>query len=297
MTAIEDTKTEAAVVAELQRLADGEAHEPIKPGEVYLVPGEDGLDIHDTDAYAERPRHVRAQRTVTDAKSFVDYVNRHKLTGSEVFAHTATSSVVAVLDSHEPSDGAHNGAPGWQGHTVRLVLEHTKSWLAWTGRDLGADPRAWFDQAEFADFIEQNALDVRNPEHGTLIDIATTFEAKQKADFESAVREHDGSVRFGYVETVAAKAGQKGELTIPKEFELALRPYIGGPVYKVVASFRYRIGANGLRLGYALQRPEVILEAAFTDIVNEIRDGRHDKGEWPDHDGIGDVPIFSGKPQ
>lgn len=293
MSTIEDTKTEAAVVAELADLSAEAQREPVAAGEVYLVRGEDGeVRITDTDAYAEHPRHEVATRTVTDAKSFVDYVNRHRRPGTEVFAHTATSSVVGVIDSHE----ATGGEPGWQKHKVQLVLEHTKSWLAWTGRDLGTDSRAWFDQAEFAEFIEQNALDVRNPEHGTLIDIATTFEAKQKADFESAVREHDGSVRFGYVETVAAKAGQKGELTIPKEFELALRPYIGGPVYKVIASFRYRIGAQGLRLGYALQRPEVILEAAFTDIVTEIRDGRHDQGEWPDHPGIGDAPIFSGKP-
>lgn len=293
MTTLEETKTEAAVVAEIARQSDGEAHEPIEPGEVYLVPdGSGGLTVVDTDKYGESPRHETGARTVTDAKSFVDYVNRHARPGTEVFAHTATSSVVAVIDSHEPT----GGATGWQKHTVRLALEHTKSWLAWAAHDLGANEKAWFDQVQFADFIEQNALDVRVPDHATLIDIATTFEAKQKADFGSAVRQQDGSVRFEYSETIAAKAGQKGELNIPKEFELAVRPYIGGPIYKLVASFRYRIGAGGLRLGYALQRPEVILESAFTDIVTEIRDGRHDKGEWPDHDGIGAVPIFNGKP-
>lgn len=293
MTSIEDTKTEAAVVAEIADQASESQRVAVDVGEVYLVRGEQGgLTTVDTDDYAPIPRHERAARTVTDAKSFVDYVNRHRLAGTEVYAHTNSSSVVAVIDSHEQA----GGDPGWQKHTVRLALEHTKSWLAWASHDLGADQRAWFDQAEFADFIEQNALDVRVPEHGTLIDIATTFEAKQKADFGSAVRQQDGTVKFEYSETVAAKAGQKGELSIPKEFELALRPYIGGPIYKVIAAFRYRIGANGLKLGYALQRPEVILEAAFTDIVTEIKDGRHDKGEWPDHPGIGDVPIFAGKP-
>ena len=293
MSTINSIATEGAVVASLQQQADAQAHEAIDAGKLYLVPdGAGGLTQIDTDDFAPSPRHEVASRVVTDAKSFVDYLTRHVRPGTEVFAHTATSSVVGVIDSHEATGGAN----GWQKHRVRLELEHTKSWLAWTSHDLGTDERAWFDQAGFADFIEQNALDVRVPEHGTLIDIATTFEAKQKADFGSAVRQQDGSVKFEYSETIAAKAGQKGELTIPKELELAVRPYIGGPIYKLIASFRYRIGGNGLRLGYALQRPEVILEAAFTDIVQEIKDGRHDKGEWPDHPGIGEVPIFSGKP-
>lgn len=293
MTTIEDTKTEAAVVAELADLAAENQRVPVAVGEVYLARGDDGqLRLLDTDPYAPAPRHEVAARTVTDAKSFVEYVNRHRRPGTEVFAHTLSSSVVGVIDSHEEA----GGDPGWQKHKVSLVLEHSKSWLAWASHDLGADPRGWFDQLEFADFIEQNALDVRVPDHGTLIDIATTFEAKQKADFGSAVRQHDGTVNFEYKETVAAKAGQTGNVVIPKEFELAIRPYVGGPIYKVIASFRYRIGANGLKLGYALQRPEAILEAAFEDIVKEIRDGRHDKGEWPDHPGIGDVPIYSGKP-
>lgn len=58
-------------------------------------------------------------------------------------------------------------------------------------------------------------------------------------------------------------------------------------------------------LGFKLERPELILEAAFADIVSEIRDGKTDKRPNADsselietrvHDGIGDVPIFYGRP-
>lgn len=293
MTSIEDTKTEAAVVAELADLAAESQRVPVAVGEVYLVrDGQGGLYTIDTDEYAATPRHTAAHRTVTDAASFVKYVNRHKTAGTEVYAHTASSAVVAVIDSHEGTDAD----AGWQKHKLTLALEHTPAWLAWAERDLAKDKHAWFDQQSFAEFIEDRALDVLSPDHGTLIDIATTFEAKQKADFGSAVRLQDGSVKFEYQETVAAKAGQKGELQIPKQFEIAVRPYFGGPIYKLVAQFRYRISGNGLLLGYALERPEVILEKAFEDIVTEIRDGKHEQGEWPDHDGIGDVPIFYGRP-
>ncbi|MDQ0894457.1 DUF2303 family protein [Agromyces ramosus] len=286
--------TEAGVVADLAQQAI--APSGLDLGEVYALPdGHGGVRIADTDQYAETPRRPQGKRVVLDAASFVAYVNRHVTAGTEVYADTPNSTVRAVIDSHE--GGA--GEPGWQSHKLDLSLEHTKAWRAWVEHDLGQNPRGWFGQQEFAEFIEDRALDVVEPDHGALIDIATTFEAKQKADFASAVRTDSGAVQFAYTETVAAKAGQKGTLEIPKVFRLALRPYIGGPIYYLTAQFRYRISGNGLLLGYALERPENILEAAFSDIVTEIRDGKTvtvDKVETREHDGIGDVPIFYGRP-
>ncbi|MCI2958204.1 YfdQ family protein [Agromyces atrinae] len=268
----------------------------LEAGNVFALP--DGLGevaIADTDEYAANPRHRRGTRTVLDAESFVNYVNRHKSAGTEIYADTPTSKVRAILDSHEAS----GGPTGWQKHTLDLSLEHTKAWKAWNEHDLGQNPRGWFDQQEFAEFIEDRALDVIEPEHARLIEIATTFEAKQNADFGSAVRLDNGEVKFEYTETVAAKAGQKGSIEIPKQLRLAIRPYIGGPIYFVFAQFRYRVAPSGLRLGYALERPENILEAAFSDIVTEIREGKTVKTESEQnvaHEGVGEVPIFYGRP-
>jgi uncharacterized protein YfdQ (DUF2303 family) len=269
----------------------------VEPGDVFTVPnGRGQVIVRDTDDYAATPRHTAGNRVVTDAASFVAYVNRHKLAGTEVFAHTSASTVVGVIDSHEGSVGE----PGWQKHKLTLSLEHTKAWLAWIAHDLGTVGKSgWMDQQEFAEFIEDRALDVIEPDHARVIELATKFEASTKVEFGSAVRLDTGEVKFEYVETVGPKKGNKGDIEFPKELKLGLRPYIGGPIYYVFASLRYRISGNGLVLGYALQRPENILEAAFQDIVTEIRDGRIDKRDGQEvrvHDGIGDVPIFFGKP-
>ena len=293
-------ETEAEAVAELARQAA--APGAVNEGRLYVIATDGGgVRIVDTDEYAEVPRHTRANRTVTDAASFVGYVNRHKLTGTEVYADTPASSVVAVIDSHNGTDGD----PGWQKHRLTLSLEHTKAWKAWVARDLG-QTSAWMDQQEFAEFIEDRALDVLDPDHATLIELATKFEATKNVEFGSSVRLDSGEVKFEYTETVGPKKGSKGDVKLPKEIRLGLRPYIGGPIYSVWASLRYRMGAGGLRLGYALQRPENILEAAFADIVTEIREGRTDKeidsetkkvvSETVVHEGIGDVPIFYGRP-
>ncbi|WP_434315867.1 DUF2303 family protein [Leifsonia sp. P73] len=288
-------KTEAATVAQIAA-ASIEPHE-LETGVVYAVAdGKGGVKVLDTDSYDDVPRRAKADRTVTDAASFVAYVNRHRTIGTEVYAHTSSSSVVAVIDSHEGTDLA----PGWQGHKLTLALEHTKAWLAWTAHDLGQNSRGWFGQQEFAEFIEDRALDVQEPSHARVIELATKFEATKKVDFGQATRLDNGEVRFEYTETIGAAKGRKGDLEFPKELKLALRPYIGGPIYYVFAALRYRIGEDGLRLGYTLQRPETILEGAFADIVAEIRDGRTDKVGDADpvtvHYGIGDVPIFYGRP-
>lgn len=292
-TPIED-RTEASAVALLAQQA-AEVRE-LEPGRIYASLGANGeIKFADTDKWADHPRQVTGARTVTDAASFVAYVNRHKIAGTEVFAYTPGSTVVAVIDSHEGS-----GKPaGWRAHHLTLSLEHTKAWDAWMAHDLSQTPNGWFGQQEFAEFIEDRALDVIDPDQARLIDIATKFEAKKGADFGSAIRTDSGEVRFNYTETIKASAGQKGDIEIPKQLKIALRPYVGGPIYYLFAQFRYRINANGLLLGYAIERPENILDAAFADIVTEIREGRTDKVgdvETVVHEGIGDVPIFNGRP-
>lgn len=290
MTAIEEIKTEAAVVADLAQ----QAAEPteLAYGGVYAVAdGNGGVRIEDIDKYAATPRHRVASRVVTDAASFVAYVNRHAVAGTEAFAHTNSSTVIAVIDSHEASV---DGGSGWQKHTVRLALEKSKPWLAWEEAD-----GHLFAQDEFADFLDDRYLDVIEPVPARMIEIARTFQAHTKVAFESSIREASGDVKLNYTEDTAAKAGQKGDIEIPARIQLALRPYIGGPIYSLWANFRYRLRGGAVSLGFKLERPENVLDAAFADIVTEIRDGRTDTKDGAEvivHAGIGEVPIFNGKP-
>jgi uncharacterized protein YfdQ (DUF2303 family) len=279
--------TEASVVAELADQADTEARVPIGEGELYLVRGKGGeLHVIDTDDYAAAPRHAKAARVVTDAASFVGYVNRHKIPGTEIYAHTNTSTVVAVIDSHEGTDSI----PGWQKHTLRLGLEKSKPWLAWEK----ADGRL-LSQEEFAEFLDDQWSDVIDPAPAVLVDIATTFHAKTNVEFNGGVRLDSGDVKLTFEEKTTARAGQKGDLEIPAKIQLALRPYVGGPIYSIWAHFRYRLRNGQVFLGFKLERPENVLDAAFADIVTEIREGRTDKDVFV-HAGVGDVPIFNGKP-
>lgn len=206
---------------------------------------------------------------------------------------TLTGEFVAGGDAAVVADLAQQAAEPTelQKHQLRLALEKSKPWLAWEKAD-----GHLFAQDEFADFLEDRYLDVREPAPALLIDIATTFQAKTNVDFNSGVRLDSGDVRLTFEEKTTAKAGQKGDIEIPKRIELVIRPYIGGPIYSIWASFRYRLRGGSVFLGFKLERPENILDAAFADIVAEIRDGATDKDGVQVHPGVGGVPIFNGKP-
>ncbi|CAN5420523.1 DUF2303 family protein [soil metagenome] len=286
--------TEAHAVANIA--VQGVEPHPIEPGEVYTVPdGRGGVKVIDADAWATAPRRPEANRTVTDAASFVAYVNRHATDGTEVWANTPASEVVAILDAHEGTDKP----AGWQKHRLILKLEKTPSWLAWTEID-----GKLMSQVDFAEFIEDRTLDVKEPDAATLLEVAHKFVVKKGVDFESGERLQDGQTRFEYKETISGKVGQKGNIEVPNDLLLVLKPYVGGPPYHVYAKFRYRLESH-LVVGISLVRPKEILEAAFADVVTAIRDGEAEQSVKaedgtvtvlkPKHDGISQ-PIFNGRP-
>ncbi|RFA12127.1 hypothetical protein B7R22_16990 [Subtercola boreus] len=292
---IASAKTEAGTVAALA--AQASVPVPLEPGTVYAkADGAGDVRVVDTDEYANTPRRAIASRVVTDAASFVKYIEKHGTEATEVWADTSNSAVVAVIDAHE---GAGKPA-GWQGHELELKLEKTQSWLAWNALN-----GKLVSQLDFAEFIENRTLDVKEPDAATLLEVAHKFVVKKGVDFESGERSQDGQTRLEYKETITGKVGQKGTIAVPNELLLVLKPYVGGPSYHVYAKFRYRLNGADLVVGIVLVRPRDILDAAFADVVTAIRDGAPeesvagDKGTVivtkPAHAGI-TQPIFNGTP-
>ncbi len=290
MTAIEDTKTDAAVVAQIADENAEAQRVAIATGEVYLVSdGDGGLRTIDTDDYAATPRHTAASRVVTDAASFAKYVNRHCTAGTEVFAHTNTASVVAVIDSHE-------------GSVVTPAGRSTASRSSSSTRSRGPRGRPWTASGS-----------TRRSSRSSWRTATPRSSSRRGADdrHRHVVRGEEGRRLQGRIPRRVGRGpaavrgdGQgegrpEGRAGDPQEDPARAPPVRRRPVYSIWANFRYRITANGLRLGFILERPENILDAAFADVVTDIRDGRaaNEKDSRSAHDGIGNVPLFYGKPQ
>lgn len=286
-----ETKPEAAVVAELakqsvQPLLNPEQAKAAAP----IIVWPNGQRVDSLEKYQATPLRKRATVTVKDPDSFIDYVRRHQEPGTTLFGDLSTegASFTAILDYHLPNgDPAapdfHGGTPGWAQHQCKLVLQHSPEWQAWAAKDGEA-----FSQAEFAQFLEENRLDIVEPEAGQIIDIAKSLEATTGSKFESAIRLDNGDRKFKYEQQTTAKAGERGELTIPEKLKLKLPVFVNGPAFPLEAFFRYRLANGGLVLFYNLIRPHKVIEAA----VETAREAIEGETKLQVHHGSASVPSL-----
>lgn len=250
---------EQAVIDTAQQAVKPEA---LDPKEVYGVAVPSGAQhkVIDLEAYLDTPR--RATGTVHPAtrKAFVEYVKEHADdAATTIWIHPTQGKVVAVLNDHDAE------APGFGDHRAELVLVKTPEWERWTRLDGKLVPLD-----EFAEHIEQSVPEIVAPDGATMLELAQSFSATTTAEFQEAKRLHSGEIQTKYAEEVKAKAGQTGEIEIPKEIELALAPYIGTDPFKVKAQFRFRLRGGELRVGYQLIRPQDVLEEVLIDIETDL---------------------------
>jgi uncharacterized protein YfdQ (DUF2303 family) len=229
------------------------------------IPDNGSHAIIDLTADIERgqatPNRKRESITLHTGTSLGEYVVKHDQgDGSAVlFADVEHATVVAILNA-PTADTA-----GWSDHRARLALRFTDAWKRWTARN-----GKMLSQVEFAELIEEGLIDIAEPDSATLLEVATSIEAQSSANFKSATRLESGERQLRYEETIEARAGRAGELTIPSEFILALQPFEGSETYPVTARLRYRLNDGKLTLGFVLDRPNDVLSRAFDDVLTAI---------------------------
>lgn len=253
------TNTEAQTIVETALRTAPPAE--LEPGKVYAFHTPAGIHKVDLtgDEYRDAPRRKAGLTTVRDADSFRAYFDKHSDMHSEVYADAERLTVTAVLDAHEPD------APRWSSHMLKLGLRETEAWRQWTNLD-----GKLISQEQFAEFLEDHLPELLEPAAADMLEIAQSFQATTKVDFQSGTRLATGQRQFEYVETTTAKAGQKGQLTIPETFVIGLVPFEGSEGYRLTARLRYRIVDTQLRIGYKLDRPGDIRDTAFRDVVTAI---------------------------
>lgn len=233
----------------------------LEEGKRYAISHQNGVVIvdNDLDQYRDRPRRQSGTIVVRDGASLLSLVDDLGY-NVRVYADPVGRSITAVLNDADQS-------PAFRDHRVTLALSPTVEWKRWAAKDGNM-----MTQADFAEHLEDCALDIAEPTSAELLEIAQSLQATNAAEFKSGVRLASGQRQFQYVETIAARAGQAGELLIPETFKVALTPWTGGDKpYAVTARLRFRITGDGLRLGYRLVDPDRILEAAFEDVLTPIR--------------------------
>ncbi len=233
----------------------------LTPGFVGGVMVPAGAKYHEIDlsSYLPEPTRKRGTVHVHDAASLIAYAAGHATPATRLFADVYARTLVLVLNGHA------DDAAGWGDHKAQLVLKHTPEWSAWAALD-----GKLVAQTDFAEHIEDRLDDIQSPPGADLLELAQTFQAKTGVEFASAIVLESGQRQLTYKETIDARAGQAGQVVIPKEFELGLRPFEGGDAYKVVARLRYRINGGHLTIGYQLTRVEDVLRSAVNDVIEQV---------------------------
>jgi uncharacterized protein YfdQ (DUF2303 family) len=262
-----------AVIAAAQRAVEAK---PVTAGDIIHLPatGAYAHKIEDLEPFLAAPRRKRGQCEVYTAESFAHYINDHKSPAARIFADVSPThpEIVGVLNAHD-ADG-----PGWHDHRVRLAFRETPEWVRWKAKN-----NQRMSQIEFAEFVEENLRDIREPAGADMLEVAQTLNAKRDVSFKQGTQIANGQVNLEYNEKIEGTAGRSGNIQIPTQMVLGISPFEGTEPYKVIARFRWRIDPESrqLKVWYSLERLPDIVAAVVRDSIKVI-------------EGAG-VPVLYGK--
>jgi len=200
---------------------------------------------------------------LASVQSLIDYcLDQNAADNAYIYADPDRRTITAVFNDARST-------PGWRDHRAVFTASFTPEFTNWLNHN---GPSKAKTQTEFAEFIEDNLADITEPAAHQLLEVATTIQAKTDISFSSAKRLDNGQVQLGYTETIDARAGANGALSIPREFALGLRIFKNGDGYRLTARLKYRLGNGNVKFWYELNRPERTIEDAFAGYVDKVRE-------------------------
>lgn len=235
-----------------------------------VVPND--CNVHKFTEMLERPLHLEQSVKLDTAKDFIKYVDRFSDRDSIIFVNVLGGRFKAVLDYHEVTDKYDDGVvatPRHGLHEAQLLIEKTTEF-----KKIEASSGEKFTQTQFALFLEDVMPYINQPAAAELYEIVQTLNAKTNVDFKSGIRTDNGQVQLQYNETIEARAGTAGNLTIPEQIVFGIQVHRGGEHYALPARFRYRIKEGNITFWYDLDQLEKAIEKSMEDTVDYIRNGK-----------------------
>lgn len=224
---------------------------------------------HEIEHDQPNPNRKTGQRTLTDVASFAGYLYKHGQDDhTEIYGNRDQGTIRAIINGNGtktsgPGIDGH-GEAGWGDHTVTLQLRPSDDWKEWTAYD-----GKLLTKDQFAEFVEDHLPNFANG--AAFLELARSFRATINVEFGNA--EHaGGKTTVNYTKTTEAKAGQKGAVAFPDTITIGLYVYEGGKPYKLDARLRYKVTDGELRIGFKLQRPRDVEQAAFDEFVDEVQE-------------------------
>lgn len=271
--------TEAEVIADLAKKSELPKTASVVVDEhskrVWLATPKDLTLTEISDAHGLKPAASRVvQRPLFYEKAaFVEYVNRFKTPATVVFNDVDANTFDAHLDYH--LDAA---TPGTGSHVARLQLRYSEQFARWD-----AIAGKFLAQEEFAEFLEENYVDIARPAGADVLELASDLEAKKHVNWKSAIRRDTLTRVFEYDEEITANQKGKGEVVVPRDLMFAMPVYHGEDAMELTAFLRHTLNGGKLQFKLDWYRVTFVKLAVQTQIGFAVRE---ETG----------VPVFVGVP-
>lgn len=252
MSSASETEYDAAFK---QGVAAGKPFDFNESERLILVP--QGCGVIDLEQFLGVPNRIRQSVILNDVPSFVAYVSKFKMDCTLLVCDMDKKTVRAYLDYHSQDMAS------WNTHQATLQVQTSPEWKVWTSMD-----RRSFTQVQFAEFLEDNLIDVVEPDGAVLLEASMHLEAKKTVKFISGANLANGAAQLVYEESIEGKG--KGNIVVPTRLKLGIPVFMGSDPVHVEARLRYRITEEKLTFIYILDRPADVLEIAFKDVVRQI---------------------------
>jgi uncharacterized protein YfdQ (DUF2303 family) len=301
---MEDTNNAAAIIEFAKAQLGGEVGHADGPDETLpeqipfaLVPK--GLSIQSLkplmEEWREHPKRVEGTAELQTIHSFIEHANRFKGPHSSLFCDWTSQILQVVIDYHQQDA---DDRARWCKHRGRYKFPLSEEWKAWSAVNGKTLP-----QQQFAEFIEDRLVDVRDPDEAgeethllcekllltlatpsRVLELSRGLSVKDNVNVKSAITLASGEVQFTYESQHTDSSGN--QLKIPRAFLIALPVFLGDTdAYPIVVRLRYRIGEGG-RVSWILlmHRAEVFLRDAVQRSASAAQAAT-------------ELPLFWGRPE
>lgn len=218
----------------------------------------DNQIVESVEHLLSHPTRKMANPSFRRSESFIRYVNEQKLPETRIYCQER--ALIAVFNHHQV-----DGAAGWGDHRATYTMTESAEWKLWTSKN-----GQRFIQKDFGQFIEDNLQDVADPPSADLVEMVRQFEATSTVEYKSFDRGTDGNFSVSYVQTTQNKAGQKGQVELPRQITIAIPAFEGGQREPILAKLRFDIGGGRLTLWYELQRIQQVLDRHIAAVVASV---------------------------
>lgn len=124
----------------------------------------------------------------------------------------------------------------------------------------------WMKQKDFAEFLEDHALDVVTPEGSDLLEIVSDLEATSSGSFKGKVSLQNGDVSLAYQNETETN------VEIPKEIKLGIPLFEHGQRYSLTGRLRFRVHGGEVYFKIMLVNLDDAKRQEFSEMVGQIKE-------------------------